>query len=401
MSFTSNNVASIFKILIGTMVVIAMSSLMVELFNTTLTATFVRGIVTKSIEKSCDFFAQETYVRDDDGDSEDVPVYSPVKPIYFSDGSVAVSNQFFGGKNTQKEIYEYLYKHSDFKKFVKEYGSKWLNLRRLGYGLYDMTSYYDSDTRSTVNISKYDKTAGDQYVNTRVTALNSGITYLDKRALEDIARWNIVANFYGGNPDTLYQGDLRELSGGYDEMDDYVLYDGYKIYYNTLQITDIEYDVYDLTVKSEAKEFAMRTGVGWDSTANDVDMDYWKNTVGLTSSDERKNVCVADVKYSMNLSYDGITPIKTIFNFFLNQSARMNQRASDTSGATTGAPGAIAYYENVKWTDTIDGRSATGSWDPYEGRDFYYLKKSGEAEVSSNDYSLLDFNGTVTYYIIR
>lgn len=399
MSFTSNNVASIFKILIGTMVVIAMSSLMIELFNTTLTATFVRGIVTKSIEKSCDFFAQETYVRDDDGDSEDAPVYSPVKPIYFSDGSIAVSNSFFGGKNTQKEIYEYLYKHNDFKKFVKQYGAKWLNLRRLGYGLYDIASYQDGS--KTVTVSKYDKTAGDQYVKTRVTALNSGITYLDKRALEDIARWNIVANFYGGNPDTLYKGDLREISGGYDEMDDYVLYDGYKIYYNTLKITDIEYDVYDLTNTSEAREFAKRTGVGWDSTTNDVDMDYWKKTVGLTSTDERKNVCVADVKYEMVLSYDGITPIKTIFNFFLNQSARMNDRAADASGASTGIPAAVASYETVKWNDTIDGRSADGSWDPYDGRDFYYQRKSGEALASTEDYSLLDFNGIVTYYIIR
>lgn len=383
MGVESKGVTTIFKILVGTIVVVVLTSVLVEFFNITLTSTFVRGIITKSIEKSCDFFAQETYIRDEGGTSVDKTVYNIVEPIKFKDGSVAVSADFFGTASTQEEIYSKLYgKSSEFRTFIKENSKYWSNLRRLGYGI--VTKYGGGNGLNVDNLHityEYDRTAGKTYVDTHVTALNSGITYLDRETLETIARWNMVSNFYGGNPDMLVEGDtvIMGNNGGNADDYDYVLYDGYKIYFNTLNITDIDYDVYDLTTTSGAEGFASRTNVG--------DIDYWKNTVGLDGSDERKYVCVADVKYSINVSYDGITPIKKIMQYMVRSNNKMQERAS-------GGMGIIDEYSSLNRNEEIS--------DSVVNTDFIYRKNAGEAQMgSNNDYDLIDFNGKVTYYIVR
>ena len=211
-----------------------------------------------------------------------------VPDIKFKDGSVAVSSSFFGSATTQNSIYEKLYgKSNEFKKFINDNGKYWENLRRLGYGI--ANEFGGNSVLNVNNIGKledYDKKAGETYVKTHVTALNSGITYLDRETLGNIARWNMVANFYGGNNDMLHKSS-SSVKGANSRDFDYVMYDGYKIYYNTLKITDIDYKVYDLSTVTGAADFARRTNVGNAS--------YWTDTVGIDKDDERKCVCVADV----------------------------------------------------------------------------------------------------------
>lgn len=386
MGIESKSVATIFKIIIGTIFIIVVSSVIVEFFNVTVTATFVRGIVTKSIEKSCDFFAQETYIRDESGSSVDKPVYNVVPDIKFKDGSVAVSSSFFGEASTQNAIYEKLYGRSnEFKQFINDNGKYWENLRRLGYGI--ANAYGGNSILNTNNLGRleeYDKKAGDTYVKTHVTALNSGITYLDKETLGNIARWNMVANFYGGNTDTLHKSSTS-IVGANSRDYDYVMYDGYKIYYNTLKITDIDYQVYDLSTSEGARDFARRTNVG--------SVDYWKNTVGLDSDDERKCVCVADVKYSVNISYDGVTPIKRLMQYMISSNNKMKERSEEV--------GIIDEYADLnRMSPTYYNANLRGA--AVEQNDFiYHRNNNDEALASSADYSLLDFNGKVTYYIVR
>lgn len=386
MDVGSKSVATIFKIIVGTIFIIVISSAIVEFFNVTVTATFVRGIVTKSIEKSCDFFAQETYIRDESGSSLDKPVYNVVPDIKFKDGSVAVSSSFFGSATTQNSIYEKLYgKSNEFKKFINDNGKYWENLRRLGYGI--ANEFGGNSVLNVNNIGKledYDKKAGETYVKTHVTALNSGITYLDRETLGNIARWNMVANFYGGNNDMLHKSS-SSVKGANSRDFDYVMYDGYKIYYNTLKITDIDYKVYDLSTVTGAADFARRTNVGNAS--------YWTDTVGIDKDDERKCVCVADVKYSVNISYDGVTPIKRIMQYMISSNNKMRSRSEDV--------GLIEEYADLDIkTPTYYNENLRGA--ATEQNDFiYHRNNNSEALASSADYSLLDFNGKVTYYIVR
>lgn len=384
MGVESKSVATIFKIIIGTIALIVISSILVEFFNVTLTATFVRGIITKSIEKSCDFFAQETYIRDEDGNSTDKTVYNVVSPIRFKDGSVAVSADFFGDASTQDEIYNKLYVESnDFRQFIKDNSEHWNNLKRLGYGISKKKGNGFLNVDNIKGLKDYDKKAGETYVETHVTALNSGITYLDKETLTNIARWNMVANFYGGNPDMLYDAQTTVLNRNTNDFD-YVLYDGYKIYFNTLKITDIEYKVYDLLNASEVAEFAKRTNMDKPS--------YWSSQVGLDNTDERRKVCVADVKYTVNISYDGITPIKSIMQYMISSNNKMQARAQNS--------GIIEEYAHLnRMTPTYYNGSLRGS--DAEQNDFIYHANTGEAMANTSDYDLLNFNGKVTYYIIR
>lgn len=379
MNVWSDGVKTIFKIIIGTIIAIVITSCIVELFNITLTSTFVRGIVTKSIDKSCDFFAQETYIRDDAGTAT---VYNVVKPIKFSSGKVAVSSEFFGSNATQQTIYERLYANSDdFRDFVKNYGKYWLNLRRLGYGIcanYGGNGILSTSTPVLSSLSKTDKTAGDTYAKTFVTALNSGITYLDKEALTNISRWNMVANFYGGNPIMLKDADTKILGANGLDPYDYVLYDGYKVYFNTLNITDINYKVYDLTKTGAdgADGFASSTNIG--------DVGYWRNTVGLDNNDERRYVCVADIDYEIKIGYDGITPIKKIFQWSLKQNNAMKERSTGNW---------MDVYSNLEEVSVIG--------DDVVNKDGIYFAQTDWNTASSKDYSLLDFNGKITYYIVR
>lgn len=379
MDVWSGSVRTIFKIIIGTIVAIVITSCIVELFNITLTSTFVRGIVTKSIDKSCDFFSQETYIRDDSGTST---VYTVVKPIKFDSGKVAVSSDFFGANATQQSIYEKLYaKSDDFRLFVKNYGKYWLNLRRLGYGIcanYGGNGVLSSSTPVLSSLSQTDKKAGDTYAKTFVTALNSGITYLDKEVLTNIARWNMVANFYNGKPDMLVDANTKIMGVNGLDPYDYVMYDGYKIYFNTLNITNINYKVYDLTKTGAdgADGFASSTNIG--------DVSYWKNTVGLDSSDERRYVCVANIDYDVKIGYDGITPIKKIFQWTLKQNNAMKARSTG------------------KWMSVygdLDNVAVIG--DEKVNKDGIYFSQPGWNTVNTADYSLLDFNGKITYYIVR
>lgn len=347
-----------------------------ELYNVGLTPLFVKGIINKAVEQSCNYFAQETYKRDNDS-----AVSADTYDIDFSSedgGGTAVTGHFFQG-GTQDDVYKSIYLTSDFRTFLDgtefTYVSNgeqtrstkkglWENLDRLACGLSNSVGWGIQQG----SLDDEYKALGRSYVNDNVTALNLGVTYLDKSIIEDITKWNMVANLYRGKPNAIHKSGY---TGPNAELYDYVMYDGFKIYYNTFKIEDIEYTVYDLSTNDGAQ--------GFNSVVHVGDLDYWKDEVGIDDTDERKNVCVAKIIYSMRVGYDGITPIKNLMKF-------VNDQARDVQGYS-GHSGQAVFGDKYQ----VDPDT-----------DFYgYMNLTEGLAYDENGYSLSEYNNTVYYYIVR
>lgn len=373
-------VKSVIKILALTFTIPLVACLLIELFNTALTPVYMRGIINKAVEESCGYFAQETYRTDDD-----TAVFKDTYDIMFSardsGGSgraVAVSGDFFE-HSTQDEIYKDIYFSPDFRDFL--YGDSfeligsgtserttkeglWVNLDRLACGIANQTAWGIPQR----NLGTEYKSTGRTYVDSNVTALNLGVTYLDKDIIERIAKWNMVANLYRGDNEMIHRHD-GSITGATEEdreLYDYVMYDGYKIYYNTFEITDINYTVYDLATENGRDEFSRVVHVGEN---ND---EYW-GELDLSSDDERRYVCVAQVDYSMDIGYDGITPIKNVIKY-------LAARTQDVYGIGGAGPNDNTFYFSHA---NIDRASIT------------------TLESDEEGYDLNGYNNRVYYYIVR
>lgn len=380
---SGSTVKSVLKVLGLTITLPLLICLLIEMFNSALTPVYMRGIINKAVSESCGYFAQETYRTDDD-----TAVFRDTYDILFSSrdtGSnrvVAVSGNFFE-HTTQDEIYKDIYYSDRFQSFLsgdrfefigdttRELTSKqgiWENLDRLACGLANKNGW----SISQKSLGNEYKSTGNTYVNDHVTALNLGVTYLDEDIIERIAKWNMVANLYRGSDEMIHRhGD--DITGVTEEdlaKYDYVTYDGYRIYYNTFQIDSIDYTVYDLSTENGRDEFSKVVHVGEDNTGGDYN--YWSD-LDIQSDDERKNVCVAEVNYSMNIAYEGVTPIRQ----------------------------AIAYLASL--TTKVYGVGGTGPNDDSFYRDHANVTEVTSSKFSSSDdgYILNNYNNKVYYYIVR
>lgn len=313
-------VKDVFKILIGTILVIVISMLLVEYLNVTSTSTFMKGILTNSIENSCDFFAQETYKKANTGNGGKILNSGNAESIKDSTGVEAVSGTFFlpaGG--TKEQVYNTLYgKNSPFHKWYnKNNGAKngdgiatsvkgvWRNLDMLASGL----------GINTISLSAAEKTMGKSYKENMMTPLNLGIPYLDENTVERICRYNLVANFSEGkannivtDPNKRAGGAVKRLdidTGSYVQAPRYVQYRGFRIYYDSFDIEKISYIIYDITDETQRKEFFDVTNI------------QASNLYGgfIEHLDERKYIGVAKIDYNIDIDYVGMTPAAKVLNF--------------------------------------------------------------------------------------
>ena len=411
----TNGVISIFKILIGTLVIIIVSSLVIEYLNMILMSSFLRGYVTKTIEKGCDLFAQETYIGEG---SNKVNLHLSAIDYDASDKSLvgdkkAANINWYGTTSTSsKAIYDKLYnpKAGDYREFltfvtstnlekdkaigksgisVREVGFKangpWQNLNRIATASGLNAYLKNGETQATA------QKIGNTYISEFVTPLNQGITYLDRGALENIVKWELVAILSNGHSSTIHAGTQVDGAGmqikKHVPIRDYIEYSGFRVYYNTFKITDIQYDIYDLKSAESRAKFSKATGIGLNNTKKNNT--YWED-LGITNNkfsatdkigEERRYVCVANVHYKMTVAYDGVTQLKRIINFMNNRVVTGLSREDTTSYGED-----LMIGDKTVKADIIDRT---------DENDIQF--SSGER----NAYQLADFNANVTYYIVR
>lgn len=328
-------VKTIFNTIIGTMLIIVIGSLTLEWFNVSTTSLQLGSMAKMSARQACVFFGQETYKREDFKDVN-------MNDIYSHDGTLVISGKFYNG-NTPEAIYNELYGNgSNFLKtngpVKQQFKGNWESLDLL--------------------INRNDEWGiGEFYREAMMTPLNMGIPYLEEEVVERIMKWNLTSILNNGQVDA---------SGGFlnlhpDEFGEYyVLYKGFRVYVDRIQITDIEYKIIDISTSSGQDKFQEYTN---------MDASIVTDTTN-GSDDERNKICLAGISYKVPMKYVGITPIKQVAEFGWNQSA-------------AGYDGIEPAETNYQWNDVGEAELAQGGFD-------------GSAERG-----VLPVPGDLIYYIVR
>lgn len=299
----SGGVKTIFKALIGTVTIMIISFFVIEYYNISVASPQLKTMTQVALRQSCQFFAQESY-KSGDGSGN---AYQIVGKGGFADASL--NGQFY--LSTPEATYDKLYKNSNaFKLYMQDARNKlgsntWRNLNLLGYAM--GMGYSGSLKQGEDVLAKY-------YLEDMLTPLNIGVAYLDRETVTKIFRWELVNILRNGQQDMIVQ----ENSSSPDT--NYVLYKGFRVYYNTIKVTDIKYTIYNLLDTNEAKKFTELTN---------IDVDEYLSHANITGNDERRFVSVATLNYSMRVGYEGITPVQRAFQWAFNRENNASHASGD------------------------------------------------------------------------
>lgn len=298
----------IFKVLIGTMVILLTASLIIEIYNLNLVGAQLKRIMNIAMTKSCDYFAEETYKGDNDTRAKKGNVIGDVlsgslsgnkQDIKGNTGVTVVSGKFYESDDPN-QIYSDLYRSADFKQFCStENLNNWKTLALLSSSLNGTTAGLDSNSERRKDELK----EGQYYTESLMTALNVGIPYLDKATVEKIMRWNTVMLLCNGRTENIVCNDPNDSSY-------YVQYNGFRVYFEDLHINDIKYEVMDVLDTSH--------GGGRDKWLEYTNIDA--ANLGISGTDdERRHMCVASLTYNVKVRYQGVTPWRYIMQYMLNR----------------------------------------------------------------------------------
>ena len=279
----SSGIKSIFKILIGVILFMTIGMFIVELYNITIASELLKSTAHTTLSRSCDYFAQESY-KNGSGNAYQLVGY---------DNSVdtSLNGQFYFGSTEQ--VYDRLYANSgSFANYVNSFKDKFRKLKVLGKGL-GITGDALLDGEDTI---------ASDYRQGLVTPLNIGIAYLDRDTVNKIFKWELVAVLSAGNPDMV-------ITNPADGSNPYVVYKGFRIYYNSIYVDNPSYRAYDLFNATDKKDFEKLTN---------IDTDRYILNARINENDERRYVVVASMKYKVRVGYEGITPIKRLFQWVVN-----------------------------------------------------------------------------------
>lgn len=310
-------VKTIFKVLIGTIVVIVLSSIIIEMYNLSIVAFQIHQITRIAGRQSCELFAQETY-KQYSGNGGAVNV----RDVTDENGNVYIEGRFYDGVDPV-DIYNNLYRNNaDFKKWIEKNEAvkkgNWYNLKLLALGL--------GLNKSGTSIERQ---LGTDYVNAMMTPLNLGIPYLDINTVNRMFRWHLAEMFSSSNSSLIRQDDRGRT---------YVAFKGFRIYADMAAITNIEYRTFDLTNMRDRRDFESITNIDPDNIKFEIDSHFDIDEASFETDKQR--VCVAGVYYAVPVSYEGVTPLKEIFNFVWNY---------EVSGYNNGK-GRTTYQQ---WQDSI------------------------------------------------
>lgn len=348
------SVKTIFKVLIGTIVVIVITSIVLEVYNIKITAFQISQITKLACKQACELFAQESYKQYNSNGV--MGGATKFYDVYDSGGNLYVSGNFYK-YNSPEAVYNSLYRSSDFR--------NWLNSEvvRKGdwYNLKVLVKVLDSpdDLEIDEDSEDYEEILlGMLYKERMMTPMNLGIPYLDMETVERIFKWNVAQLFSNCNSDSILIDDLGNP---------YVSFNGFRVYADRARIINIEYRTYDLSDSSEKKEFIRLTNLDPDK----LGIKYDGNLSDLIKSneDERNRVCIAGIRYLVPVAYEGISPIKNIFNYVWNK--------------------------EVEGINGNSGRSTTLQWNDVQG----YLEGGGFGENIPD--GVLPLSTKLLFYVVR
>lgn len=373
------SVKTIFKALLGTVIIIVVSSVIIELFNVMIYSTRIASLSKIAANQSAELFSQESYKHESGSRT------SNLSNIKYSAGVSDDGNIYGSGTYVSGKIYDNLdtfsiwldlYTSDPYKDFVNDYGNNWYSLKIMDKALSSNITIPSSPPawNDTAAQQEYLETSlAYMYRTNHYTPLNMGIPYIGEYGssaaksynrnseLDKMFVWNLTQLLSNCNPN-----NIRKDANG----DMYVMYNGFRCYTKEAAITNVEYEVFNVTTSAGKNAFKKLTSI--DASKLSIasnDLSNLTTTIGSGSNkrDERTNICVAYIEYSLPVSYKGITPISNIYEWIWNNETRVD-------GYKDTAP----TYTEQSWSDKAE-----------------ILEGGGKGNNS------LPTSGTLVYYIVR
>lgn len=349
------SVKGIFKILIGTIAIIIITSFIVEYFNVTITSIELSQMARIAATQSCELFAQETYKTTDE--AKETGATLKTADVRAFDGSLYIKGDFYGSDDLAT-VYNSLYMSPAFNSFLALDSIKagqWRSLALMckAHGI----SY------GGVALDGADDQIAEIYKETYVTPLNIGIPYMDKEVAQKMFRWNLAQLLSNCDRDSIQLDD----NGNYC-----VNYKGFRVYANVSYLDDFDYEVFNLKNPDDRTRFSEITGIKKFSGGGGLNMGSTERMYG--SNDERERICVTGINYNVVCSYQGITPIRRIFNTLWTEfdvdgwkgrASRTQMQQWNDATATLKAGGIYGVTRDAALLDVL----------PVPGRCMYYIVK--------------------------
>lgn len=353
------SVKTIFKILIGTYVVIITACLLVEMCNINLYSSFINTYARASIRKGCEYFSSETYRTG--------RAVVNLNDIKNKNGGTAVSGNIYGTSG-EANVWYRLYGSTSWDtwtKSIKKYDGSGSPLTSAdSWKNYNMNMYY---LCSNDYIGKY-------YRSSYMTPTNLGIPFIglsdgsdnSSQSLEQISRWIFAQLLSSGNKETI---------DGH-----YVNYHGFKVDLDNFKITSKEYRVFDLSNTTDLKKFQEVTNMRGETLASNAQANAGKYgfTVALT--------------YTVPIEYDGITPFKRMFSWVRTGFSRTVGSDGIYHNRNTQGVGLNNFYYGT--VDNGNGEDVSG----FSTKDDL---SGGGYETNNTDLANQRSSNKIVYYLIH
>lgn len=324
-------VKTIFKTLIGTIVTMVVSALVIEMFNVNVSGMQIKQMAKMSARQACILFTQETYKSDSGGGVVNM------SNVLTNDGDVYINGNFYG--STPSGVWNSIYGPSGT---FKNFGTTPAYVNgdtghpsSMGEQYKELQNFINAINNPTAPITgNYEMAKGQMYRTNKYTASNLGITYIDKEITTRMFKWDLAQILSNCLSDSIQKDEY----GTY-----FVNYKGFRCYVQNARITDCDYYVYDLGTSVGKNTFNIDTGMNADE-------------LGLTGrSGDNLKVTVVELKYSLPITYAGITPLKRIFNYTWNHEVKGYAKDGETP---SGGSGTKLQWANDKLESAGSANSA-------------------------------------------
>ena len=368
------SVKGIFKALIGTILLIVTSFMAIELINVTISALELTQISKIAARQAAVLFSQETYKGRGGAGTVAWP------DVVGYDGGKYISGKFYGNYTGAEEIYKSIYTSSKFTNWLDDSPSNhsvkmndyWRNVRLINRALNgSLNLTMPTNLEDTSGLQDYtDSLIAKSYVDVMMTPLNMGVPYLDIDIVQNIFRWNLAQMTSDCNSSLIRKDPYSTEASLRNEY--FVYYNGFRVFAQNAEITELDYQVYKLKDASDNTKFQEITHIDPNQLGFEYNMDY----LGI-DDDERQNICIVGINYKIPMSYEGITPLRRLAEFVWNY---------DVKGfAKNGDPDDPGFTEGThSWSDATSDLVSGG----FEGNN---NKAAG----------ILPVPGKLIYYVVR
>lgn len=423
-------VATIFKVLIGTIVTIVVASVLIEMFNINTSGLMINQYAKLAAKQSAQLFTQETYRNQAEhgtaGAINNSTILAADGSVYssYTDGGTTVQfNNFYNG-STEEEIWKSMYDSSapGADSYFNEALTAMRNALNTGastspgyieaeaqlgnfigspgaasrvaraFPEFDSLYIMASNNAYSVNLTEAELWAlketnskkvqynnnkrAESYRDEMFTPINLGIPYMDKNVTSRMLKWHLTQLLSNCNSGAIvkntegYAGYTATNDGDPDPYAYYVNFKGFAVFTRAAEITGYKFYALDLNSVAAKNTLNSMVHINGDSLQYNELTSY---NIGndADSNDKASNnvVWVVEIKYEVPVTYIGITPIKNIFNYVFSHGVKGYK---DSTGGEDLNNRNIRFNPN---TEMLNGNNttATGTQKVSTGTLYYTL----------------------------